>query len=90
MSPTLGHERSSPPHPRRIFFSYNLPQRRHMSEAGEPAAKGGSHSPPSLPPAGRKANLHQAKSPPEPLALMLGHVAVDRPVTMPPSRCSGR
>jgi hypothetical protein len=36
------------------------------------------------------ADLHQAKSsPPERLALMLGHVAVDRPVMVPPSRCSG-
>jgi hypothetical protein len=63
---------------------------RHISKAWKPSAKGSLWSYPSLPPVGRKADLHQAKSsPPERLALMLGHVAVDRPVMVTPSRCSG-
>ena len=63
---------------------------RHISKAGKPSAKGSLWSPPSLPPVGRRADLHRAKSsPPERLALMLGHVAMDRPVMVPPSRCSG-
>jgi hypothetical protein len=63
---------------------------RHINKAGKPSAKGSLWSPSSLPPVGHKADLHQAKSsPPERLTLMLSHVAVDRPVMVPPSRCLG-
>jgi hypothetical protein len=63
---------------------------RHISKAGKPSAKGSLWSPSSLPPVGHKADLHQAKSsPPEGLTPMLSHGAVDRPVMVPPSRCSG-
>jgi hypothetical protein len=63
---------------------------RHINKAGKPSAKGSLWSPSSLPPVGHKADLHQAKSsPPERPTLMLSHVAVDRPVMVPPSRCSG-
>jgi len=63
---------------------------RHISKARKPSAKGSLWSPSSLPPVGHKADLHQAKaSPPERLTLMLSHVAVDRPVMVSPSRCSG-
>ena len=77
-------------YPLYILLPGSYVQPRHISKAGKPSAKGSLWSPPSLPPVGRKADLHQAKSsPPERLILMLGHVALDRPVMVPPSRCSG-
>jgi hypothetical protein len=63
---------------------------RHMSKPGKPSAKGSLRSLPSLSLVRRKADLHQVKSSPsERFAPMLGHVVLDRPVMVPPSRCSG-